>query len=58
MGSRQMKETEQSDSNKRFPNSIVDSDNTSLRRRFSANNKNVISEDGDFERADSKSDIN
>jgi hypothetical protein len=38
MGSRQMKEAEQSTSNKRFPNSIVDSDNTSMRKRFSEKN--------------------
>ena len=34
MGSRQIKETEDSESNKRFPNSAINSDNTSMRRRY------------------------
>ena len=40
MGSRQMKETEQSTSAKRFPNSQIGSDNTSMRRRLAERNDN------------------
>ena len=57
MGSRQMKETEQSTSAKRFPNSQIGSDNTSMRRRLAERNDNLVSDDGDFERDCTKSDI-
>ena len=59
MGSRQIKETEDSESNKRFPNSAINSDNTSMRRRYTdtKDQKALISDDGDFEREEMKSDI-